>query len=218
MSEYAVIIERIKKQKTFRIPIGIYNSVDVELRPLGIEDVYSEHLAKLLARWRDINSQWFPSQFKVTTKGTKKWLLNLVVDNPDRILFLIVDKHKKVYGHLGFYRYNARDNSCELDNVVRGVKKLPGLMTDVVNALTYWGFKNLKLDRLYLTVFADNDKAIKLYKRCGFVQISKVPLIKRIKKGETFWEETLKNTKTQVLRYNLKMTLDHANKTAFGNQ
>ena len=44
-------------------------------------------------------------------------------------------------------------NSCEIDNVVRGVKGQSGLMTQATVALINWSSVNLKTNKIFLRVF-----------------------------------------------------------------
>jgi RimJ/RimL family protein N-acetyltransferase len=45
-----------------------------------------------------------------------------------------------------------------------------GLGRDVVSHVTKWGFDNLNLNRISLSVLATNDRAIRLYTLLGFVE------------------------------------------------
>lgn len=202
-STYVKKIEQVKGDPNFRLLLGKFGKNRLILRPVGSKDLKNRVLIACLADWRRKYSMWFPGQFKVTLNGTRAWLDKLVVGNPDRILFVIVDEKGKVYGHLGFYRYDSRNKSCELDNVVRGSNDFPGMMTMACKQLTIWGFDNLSIKKLYLTVFADNERAITLYKRCGFKEMKKIPLKKVTKDNGVYWEEAAKNDKVQ--RYNLRM-------------
>ncbi len=202
-SNYEKKIEEVKNKPGLRLSLGRFDGQKIVMRPVTKADVENRKLIASLANWRREYSYWFPGQFKVTLKGTETWLDKLVVKNPDRILFVIEDEKGRVHGHLGFYRYDSKEKSCELDNVVRGTNDFPGMMTAACKKLTLWGFDNLGIKKLYLTVFADNQRATTLYKRCGFVELEKIPLKKVTREGGIYWEEAGKNDKIQ--RYNLRM-------------
>lgn len=203
MSSYTKNVKSAKESSGLKIPVTTIDNLSISLRPVNKSDILNIDLIKNLAKWREKYSQWFPSQFKVTVEGTKKWLRDLVLNNPDRILFLIEDSLGNIYGHLGFYRYNKGDNSCELDNVVRGIEDIPGLMTKSVEVLIKWGFENLGISKLFLSVFANNKKAIDLYKRCGFREFETIPLKKVVKNNSIYWEEVGRNQNAE--KYNLRM-------------
>lgn len=146
------------------------------------------------AKWRR-NSQWyFPSQFKVTIPGTRIWAKKSLIDKEDRILFLIKDMQGKLIGHIGLYSFDFKNETCEIDNVVRGEKGTPGIMTSALNALINWTFENLRIKDLYLRVFSDNQKAISLYERCNFSHENLIPLKKRVENSTVFWEETFEDS------------------------
>lgn len=210
MSKYAEKIKDLKNQSSFSINIGKYNSKLIKLRVINHTDLKNRTLIHKLSDWRTRDSHWFANIFKVTVKRTKKWLRDLIINNPDRILFVIEDNNGKIYGHLGFYRYRARDNSCELDNVVRGEKDFPGLITDCVNILIKWGFKNLGISRLYLTTFDDNLRAINLYKRCKFKKTRKIPLVKIRKNNELQWVKIPYRERGRAKRFYARMVLKSA--------
>ena len=130
----------------------------------------------VLTKWR--NQYWdaFPEKFTATIDGTKKWLKEQVLENHDRILFMIFLNGEKI-GHIGTYRYNVEQNSAEIDNVVRAIRdKVKGLMEQVTNFLLDWMFTELKLSKVTLKVFSDNFKAINLYERCGMLTVGMIPL------------------------------------------
>ena len=162
---------------------------------------------KLLAEWRDKANIWFPSQFKVTFEGTKKWAHEQLINKKDRILFFLqVEGEKEPFGHIGLYRFDYGKKSCEIDNVIRGEnsERSRGGMTTGLQILIDWTFKYLSIDNLYLKVFSDNTRAIKLYERLGFSEVNRVPLFKSINNGVVSWVED-DNRKESTDRYFVTM-------------
>ncbi len=159
------------------------------LQPLTKKTI-TQHNARLLARWRQENAFAFPSSFKITIAGTKKWIENQVINNQERILFFVTTQDQSKIGHLGLYTFNFRDNSCEVDNVIRGVKKgQRGLMSMALKALLKWTLVELKPSKILLRVFADNERSIEYYCRCGFIKKELIPLKKIISPNSFIWEE-----------------------------
>lgn len=189
--------------------VPIYNhegELVAYLRPITKSTLKNKKEIILLSKWRKDNSLAFPSQFTVTTEGTKKWLENQLIKNPTRILFFVEskDKSSRLVGHMGLYGFNFRDLSCEVDNVIRGNKiYLKGAMTWGLRALIRWTLLELEPRRIFLRVFSDNKHAIEFYKRCGFVQYKLIPLKKIKKEDATIWKEDKKLKK--VDKYFLKM-------------
>lgn len=188
-------------------PIKNKKGEKAQLRAITINDLYNDPFIKLLAQWRDQAQNFFPSQFTVTFDGTKLWLENQVIKNFDRILFLVSSaRNNTPVGHLGLYRFNWKEKSCEIDNVIRGRDDLlPGIMTPATMQVGTWARKTLGIKILYLRVLADNQRAISLYERCGYKGIKKIPLKKEVKEGMVQWIEDPDLKKAE--RYFLQMRL-----------
>lgn len=165
----------------------------VSLRPIDC----SEETIQLLTEWRDKYRYTFDT-FHPTNEKTKKWVKTQIINNPDRILFLIL-LNDKIVGHIGLFRYNKKDNSVEITNVLRAVDNpLHELMEIAVKALLFLAFKNLKLLSVTCETFSDNYKAINLYERCGFLMVGNIPL-KGVYQGKDFrWEPTKLKTSDEL--------------------
>jgi RimJ/RimL family protein N-acetyltransferase len=150
----------------------------------------SDETVYLLTEWRKKYWNWFSSKFEITEDRTRKWLRNEVIDNPDKILFIIFLENKKI-GQCGMFRYNVIDNSAEMDNVLRGVRDgYSGLMEKVGKTVLKWGFEDLNLSKVQLRVFSDNYKAINLYERCEMLTVGTIPLKRIFTQNGWSWEET----------------------------
>jgi hypothetical protein len=129
-----------------------------------------------LAKWRE-HATTFHSKFKVTFEGTRSWLRSLLLDVPDRILFLVLNRHGSSVGHLGFANALNDASLIELDNVVRGVPAAePGIMSVSTLALMNWARQHVKPAGFYLRTLESNTHAIAFYSRLGFKTESKEPL------------------------------------------
>ncbi len=193
----------------FSIPVYKENVQIAILNPIvkrHLDDTEkNQELVRLLSEWRRSASKWYPTIFKVTEEGTKKWLRDQVIDAEDRILFIAETMEGIPFGHMGFYRGEA-------DNFVRGRKDtLNGGMTYALNAMLKWAFFDLDLKELYLRVFSDNQKAIAFYKRCGFEEIGKIPLKKIEKKDVVKWEEISEGCTEEAERFFSVMYLKNPN-------
>lgn len=146
----------------------------------------NRELIRLLSDWREANNRWYPAIFKVTDEGTRKWLKERVIDEPDRLLFMVETPEGIVLGHMGFYRGEA-------DNFIRGRDLVKGAMTFALKAMLKWAHAELELNELHLRVFADNCRAIGFYARCGFREIRKIPLKKVVETDSVRWEESMDN-------------------------
>jgi RimJ/RimL family protein N-acetyltransferase len=148
------------------------------LRPLTFDSFNSDDDIRLLANWRQAATHWYPTQFQVTREGTRRWLDSGMNALEDRILFMIELADGRPVGHLGLGLFNWERRACEIENIVRGVQGVvPGLITLAVTALLRWTFDTLGNDTVFLRVFADNPRAIKLYREVGFREIRLTPLV-----------------------------------------
>lgn len=158
------------------IPVVQEGRPIARLRVLTTRDAQEERLIRLLARWREENFDAYLTRSKITVEGTQKWLESGVLENKDRLLFLLEDADGRPVGHMGFYRFDFAQKSCEVDNIVRGETRPAGVMTPALQALMRWGMEVLQMSELRLQTFADNKRAIALYERCGFRETGRSPL------------------------------------------
>src|SRR6267143_4518246 len=71
----------------------------------------SDETIRLLTKWRNKYGDWFTTKFQATEDRTRKWLGNQVIDNPDRILFIIILENRKI-GHVGIFQNKEIDNTA----------------------------------------------------------------------------------------------------------
>ena len=153
------------------IPVRFKSHVVAHLRVVTVSSCKDPEEIRLFAKWRKRNERWFPSQFRVTITGTKRWAREQLIDKEDRILFMIEDLSGKRIGHVGLNRFDWKNKSCEIDNIIRGEAGIPGLMTSAITAMCGWGVSALGVRSYYLQCFPNNTKAMALYRRCGFTKV-----------------------------------------------
>ena len=184
MKEYHDKIEAIK-----RYPNENYLQTSIENKKIILKFVdLSQDTVELIARWRNENKNWFLSRINATKKGTKQWIQN-IIKNPDRLLFIIYHGVEMI-GHIGVFHYDAKKNTAEIDSVLKAVSgSNPKLMENVLCTMFDWMFNDLKLSKVQLRVFTDNNKAINLYKRVGMSTIASIPLKKTVTSDGWVWNE-----------------------------
>lgn len=143
---------------------------------------------ELLDRWRKENPTLSPSRFPITHERTERWITDSIINNDERILFMIQCTDGSYVGHIGFTNIDATKASAEVDLVVRGEKgPIPGLMRRAMETLICWGKAELNLMHIDLVVLPYNKHAISFYKSCGFRESGIIPLIKIESNGEISW-------------------------------
>ena len=137
--------------------------------PIGEASIEDVDLIADLVSWR--KEARFRGDGAVTVAGTATWLRKSVLENSDRILWLIVDSSGKRHGHLGLWiRYGKY---FELDNVVKAAESdEKGLFSSAVRELGIWANEYLGLRELPLRVDKDNRHARGFYRNLGFEEVS----------------------------------------------
>ena len=137
----------------------------------------------MLSKWRADNQASFPTRFRVTEEGTRKWLKEQVLERADRTLFLVTDRHGAPVGHVGFANALADSRTFELDNIVRGVPEtVPGIMSAAVRGLVRWAEETLWPEGFELRALASNEHALEFYRGLSFRETRREPL--RLVEGE----------------------------------
>jgi len=164
----------------------------MEIRYLGkiiklrlIDD--SDDTVQLLTDWRNKTRHMFATNFELNHEKTKKWINTDVLENPDRIQFMIFVDDKKI-GIIGS-DLNEAKTEVEFDNLMKDPDfNLPGLMTVVAKVYHRWNFDFLKIEKMYGQLFSDNFKILNLHMRCGWKMINVVPLKRVYAKDGWKWE------------------------------
>jgi len=163
----------------------------------------NNELMELLGRWRKENEFWFAATFPVSLEGTRKWFIEQVI-NQSRLLFLITSNGKPI-GHVGLFRFNFETGFCEIDNIVRGEPDVKGLMETAIKEMMQWGRNNLDIKQYGLQTASDNERALRLYERLGFIETKREPMILVEKGNRKEWQPTTETD--NIKRYTVFMEL-----------
>lgn len=135
--------------------------------PFTSLDISDEGKILLLSNWRNENREFFLNSNEVNFESTKEWLDCNVIKNELRELFWVVDLGKHYVGHIGV-AFDEENSYIELDSILRGTSNVPGLMKHSIISLERIIARSLKVNRLYLRVLSQNDRAIKFYQHLGY--------------------------------------------------
>lgn len=185
---------------------GAIRKKELRLELLTRSAVSDTHIVRLLSRWRKKHEVWFPAQFPVSEKRTKMWLEKKVIDEPHRLLFMVAVSGT-YRGHVGLYRFDLKNKSCEIDNIVRGRIGLPGMMETSIRLMMQWAKKDLGILRFTLQTTSENTRAIALYTRIGFVETKRIPLVYRKTIDGGQWDVAPVGFNKKIKRYEVLMNL-----------
>ncbi|MDG2372179.1 MAG: GNAT family N-acetyltransferase [Flavobacteriaceae bacterium] len=199
----------MKSSKSNTEIINVYKGEDLLCYLKPIQENFTDlnyNLCFLLSKWRIENPTISTGTFQVTEERTKKWLIDLVINREDRLIFMIHGLNDDPIGHIGLSNINFSNNSVELDSVLRGKKNiLKGLMSQCVKRVVKFGLKELRFSEIDLSVFSDNNHAVDFYKKLNFKIIDKIPLLKVIKDNETKYEIVKDVSNQKIEKYYFKM-------------
>ena len=153
----------------------------------------SDETVSLLYNLRKKYRKMFATDFEMTEDKTRNWIKNLILGNPERILFIIYFDNKKI-GCIGNGGYDKKNNSSRLDNMMKDpLCNLPGAMTIVEKVYLKWMFDDLKLSKITGFLFSDNNRMINIHEKCGWITTDVVP-IKKISTGDLVRSHIKENT------------------------
>jgi RimJ/RimL family protein N-acetyltransferase len=151
------------------LPVAPDDGPLAALEAVTWRDAHDEAALERLTRWRRAACLDAPAPFPLTPAGARAWLVEQVLDIPDRLLFWVKGPDDEPLGHVGLCRFDFARRSAELDHLLRGEPGvMPGVMSASVVALGAWAFDALRLGALVLRAAPGNTKALRLARRCGF--------------------------------------------------
>ena len=149
----------------------------------------SDETVILLTKWREMYRNNFGTDFSISEKKTREWLRKGVLENPDKIVFVIYVENRKI-GIISTAEYDEKTNSAILDTMMKDpTYKLPGLMTTIEKVYLKWMFDELNLSKITGFLFSDNKKMMGIHQKCGWAIIDIVPIQKISTDEGTKWEK-----------------------------
>jgi diamine N-acetyltransferase len=122
-------------------------------------------------RWLNdpIVLEYFAEMVPLSLEKEGKWYDDMLRDPSFRAF--AVEFEGQHIGGAGFSHIDGRNASAEVGLFI-GVSDMwdRGLGFDVLNTMVRFGFEQMNLNRIYLRVFAGNERAIHLYEKAGFRQ------------------------------------------------
>jgi len=155
---------RLIKEGKFLLKIYIKRHAGAYLRPVRI----NKKDASRMARWRRKYYKNFFTWVKPDSSELLQWLNNYKDKNND-IIFMIVIRNNTPIGQFSLYNIDFNKQMAEFGRLIHGRRGDPkSIILKSIQTLLEWAFESLHLKRISLEVFADNEKAISLYRKAGF--------------------------------------------------
>jgi RimJ/RimL family protein N-acetyltransferase len=167
------------------------------LRPLERSDLQRS----LLWLTDPIVNKYLSQNFKgLTEEQEEKWF-SYIQDSETDIVFAILEKDSSSHiGNCGLNKIDHKNGKCELGIVIGDNDyRNKGFGSDAVGTLINFAVEDLDIPIVRLNVYIYNQRAIKVYKKCGF------KLIKVLKKDHLYdgkyWD-------TLIMEYNSRLVQD----------
>lgn len=145
---------------------------------------------KLLTDWRNKHVKSFLTQFVANERQTEKWLAQTVHQNDGKMLFMVETPDGHRVGHVGLGFIDWEAGYGEADAIVSGGQSPKGLMKASLLTLMRWSRDVLALRTLAVRVRSDNS-AIAFYRKVGFEEFKRVPIVPVKASGGIAWVEDL---------------------------
>ena len=142
------------------------NVVPLESARLRLRAIAEDDLPTTLAwRNRDEIRKWFVFSGVISWEGHLNWFRDYL-GRDDDLLFVI--ETAVPVGQVALYRIDREKGEAEFGRLMLGESAGVGLAQEATSRLLAFAFEELGLTRVYLEVFAENERAIRLYERSGF--------------------------------------------------
>jgi len=142
----------------------------VTIRPLTEIDALFSY------KWRNDTDVWKFTENKpnkeITLDIEKEWIKKVIGRENEKRFAICIGEEMEYIGNVQLTDIKAEDAQF---HIFIGEKKYHGMGigTQATKLILDYGFKQLKLKRIYLKVSPKNIYAIKSYEKCGFIIIEK---------------------------------------------
>ena len=159
--------------------------------PIGHYFEGQKRLINQLMAWRETFNYVYPSRFKVTEEGTTNWLKNALIENEDRLLFLIINSSGDYIGNVGILK--IADDRYELDNLIKDNDKSIADTKVIVAAILEiekFAYSELGITEIELRTLGSNAVAQKFFSRLGYAEFNRYGLKNIGQNGEVILVES----------------------------
>lgn len=137
----------------------------VVLREIEEEDL------DLIIKWRNDPEilKWLFSYSPLSRVKQRKWYEGYLEEDTQQIFIIELKEEKTPIGTIGLTDIDYKNQKGEL-TIIIGEKGYwgKGLGEESLKLLVKFAFNEMNFRKIKALVFSDNDKAIKMYEKCGF--------------------------------------------------
>lgn len=138
----------------------------VTLREIKKEDIKTYKEIESNMESRLLMNDGIP--FPPTENDHDKFINEISADKED-YMFAIEQKSDETFiGTIAVYMINWKNSTCHVGISIGSSYQGKGLGTDAMNVIVEYIFNYLNINKVKLTVFSFNKRAIQSYKKCGF--------------------------------------------------
>lgn len=142
---------------------------NIYLSPMNIEDI------EIYMKWmsdKSVTNNIGRTQFVTTLEKEKEWIES--ANKGNKYQFAIITNKDKLIGNCSLFDIDFINGNATVGIFIGEEEyRNKGLGTEALKILIGYGFNNLNLNNIMLTVFSFNERAIKCYKKVGFKEIGK---------------------------------------------
>jgi diamine N-acetyltransferase len=125
-----------------------------------------------LVEWRNEPAVWecFFNKFPLSLSGQQAWYAQLAQDTRRRFFMICTEATGETIGTIALDQIDFVNRSLEVGNILIGRPEYrgAGYAKEAIQLLLAYCFLRLNINRVYLHVYADNQRAIGLYRTVGF--------------------------------------------------
>jgi len=146
------------------------------LTPVGTFHANDNTLINTLSDWRKANKNYYPTRFEVTTSGTANWLRNEIINNPNRLMFILSDGHGNLISYVGISI--LKDYVCEIESVTQIDSKNDKLINGAINKTERFIYDELGFETIQTRVLKSNSNNVDNFLQNNYVVVNEIPLAK----------------------------------------
>ncbi len=107
--------------------------------------------------------------YPVSKADEQKWLESISGTNHKEKVFAIETLNRELIGSVGLHNINWIERKAEM-GIMIGEKEFwnKGYGSDALHEVLRIAFEKMNLNRVYLRVYENNSRAIRVYEKCGF--------------------------------------------------